>query len=136
MSDGKARWNDRHGCGTAVQRLQAELQQRYEKTARKSPAAVHLIACAAGLIDDSLSPPEPGGSAWATMSRARGDSVAFLGRKRTTACGTFGNRLLRFAETGWDESAKSDETYQDHFNGWTYFLPRLAPYIDQLVAKQ
>jgi hypothetical protein len=51
MSDGEAPWNDCHGRGTAVQRLPAGLQQRYEKTAFL--AAVHLIASVAGLIDDS-----------------------------------------------------------------------------------
>ena len=53
MSDGEAPWNDCHGRGTAVQRLPAGLQQRYEKTAPKFLAAVHLIASVAGLIDDS-----------------------------------------------------------------------------------
>ena len=53
MNDGEAPWNDCHGRGTAVQRLPAELQQRYEKTAPKFLAAVHLIASVAGLIDDS-----------------------------------------------------------------------------------
>ena len=45
-----------------------------------------------------------------------------------------GGTLLRFAETGYDESAKSDEIYHDHVNGWGYFLPRLAPYVDRLVS--
>ncbi|MEU4194074.1 SRPBCC domain-containing protein [Kribbella sp. NPDC026611] len=39
--------------------------------------------------------------------------------------------LLRFAETGYDEAAKSDEVYQDHVSGWSYFLPRLAPYAER-----
>ncbi|MFI7065388.1 SRPBCC domain-containing protein [Kribbella sp. NPDC050124] len=43
--------------------------------------------------------------------------------------------LLRFAETGYDEAAKSDELYQDHFTGWDYFLPRLVPYVDKLAAS-
>ncbi len=46
-----------------------------------------------------------------------------------------GGTLLRFAETGYDEAAKSDETYHDHASGWAYFLPRLAPYVDRLVSK-
>jgi hypothetical protein len=42
--------------------------------------------------------------------------------------------LLRFAETGFDAAAKSDEIYHDHVTGWGYFLPRLAPYVDRLVS--
>jgi uncharacterized protein YndB with AHSA1/START domain len=42
--------------------------------------------------------------------------------------------LLRFSETGFDESAASDEEYRDHVTGWDYFLPRLAPYVDRLVS--
>jgi uncharacterized protein YndB with AHSA1/START domain len=42
--------------------------------------------------------------------------------------------LLRFSETGFDESATSDEDYRDHVTGWDYFLPRLAPYVDRLVS--
>ena len=42
--------------------------------------------------------------------------------------------LLRFAETGWDEAARSDEDYNDHVSGWNVFLPRLAPYVDRLVS--
>lgn len=42
--------------------------------------------------------------------------------------------LLRFSETGFDESATSDEDYRDHITGWDYFLPRLAPYVDRLVS--
>ena len=43
--------------------------------------------------------------------------------------------VLRFAETGWDEAGKPDEMYQDHFQGWSYFLPRLAPYAERLASR-
>ena len=43
--------------------------------------------------------------------------------------------VLRFAETGYDEAAKPDEMYEDHSTGWSYFLPRLAPYVDRLVSR-
>ncbi|GAA3124053.1 uncharacterized protein YndB with AHSA1/START domain [Kribbella aluminosa] len=46
-----------------------------------------------------------------------------------------GGTLLRFAETGFDEAAKSDELFADHTNGWDYFLPRIAPYVARLVAR-
>ena len=42
--------------------------------------------------------------------------------------------VLRFSETGFDESATSDEVYRDHITGWDYFLPRLTPYVDRLVS--
>ncbi|TDD21654.1 polyketide cyclase [Kribbella turkmenica] len=42
--------------------------------------------------------------------------------------------LLRFSETGFDESATPDEVYHDHVTGWDYFLPRLTPYVDRLVS--
>ena len=45
-----------------------------------------------------------------------------------------GGTLLRFAETGYDEASKPDEVYHDHASGWSYFLPRLAPYVDRLVS--
>ena len=46
--------------------------------------------------------------------------------------------LLRFRETGfremgWDE-ATIEATYADHLSGWNFFLPRLAPYVDQVAA--
>ena len=44
-----------------------------------------------------------------------------------------GGTLLRFAETGYDEAAKSDAVLADHTNGWNYFLPRLAPYVEKLA---
>lgn len=46
-----------------------------------------------------------------------------------------GGTLLRFAETGFDEANRSDAQYQDHTNGWDYFLPRLASYVERLVAR-
>jgi uncharacterized protein YndB with AHSA1/START domain len=46
-----------------------------------------------------------------------------------------GGTLLRFAETGWEESAKSDAAYDDHTSGWNYFLPRIAPYVDRLANR-
>ncbi|MFD7159939.1 SRPBCC domain-containing protein [Kribbella sp. NPDC059898] len=46
-----------------------------------------------------------------------------------------GGTLLRFAETGFDEAGKSDDLFNDHTSGWNYFLPRIAPYVDRLVAR-
>jgi len=46
-----------------------------------------------------------------------------------------GGTLLRFAETGYAEAAKSDEILADHTSGWDYFLPRLTPYVDRLVHR-
>jgi uncharacterized protein YndB with AHSA1/START domain len=46
-----------------------------------------------------------------------------------------GGTLLRFAETGYDEAAKPDETLADHTSGWDYFLPRIAPYVDRLAHR-
>ncbi|HWD77883.1 MAG TPA: SRPBCC domain-containing protein [Kribbella sp.] len=46
-----------------------------------------------------------------------------------------GGTLLRFAETGYDEAAKSDAVLADHTEGWDYFLPRIPPYVDRLVAR-
>ncbi|HET6743490.1 MAG TPA: SRPBCC domain-containing protein [Kribbella sp.] len=46
-----------------------------------------------------------------------------------------GGTLLRFAETGFDEANRSDAQYQDHTSGWNYFLPRLAAYVERLVAR-
>jgi uncharacterized protein YndB with AHSA1/START domain len=42
--------------------------------------------------------------------------------------------LLRFSETGFDESAQTDEQYREHITGWDYFLPRLSTYVDRLVS--
>ena len=36
-----------------------------------------------------------------------------------------------FREMGW-EVAVLEEQYQDHVNGWEYFLARLAPYAEKL----
>jgi uncharacterized protein YndB with AHSA1/START domain len=44
--------------------------------------------------------------------------------------------LLRFSETGFDESDASDELYRDQVTGWDYFLPRLTPYVDKLVSAR
>lgn len=46
-----------------------------------------------------------------------------------------GGTLLRFAETGYDEAAKSDAVLADHTSGWDYFLPRIAPYVDKLAHR-
>ncbi|WP_327634433.1 SRPBCC domain-containing protein [Kribbella sp. NBC_00482] len=46
-----------------------------------------------------------------------------------------GGTLLRFAETGYDEAAKSDAVLADHTSGWNYFLPRLAPYVEKLAQR-
>jgi uncharacterized protein YndB with AHSA1/START domain len=46
-----------------------------------------------------------------------------------------GGTLLRFAETGFDEAAKSDELLADHTSGWDYFLPRIPPYVDRLARR-
>lgn len=46
--------------------------------------------------------------------------------------------LLRMTETGFREqgweAAVLEETYQDHSQGWDYFLPRLAPYVATYLA--
>jgi uncharacterized protein YndB with AHSA1/START domain len=46
-----------------------------------------------------------------------------------------GGTLLRFAETGYDEAAKSDAVLEDHVSGWDYFLPRIAPYAGKLAQR-
>ncbi|MET9272245.1 SRPBCC domain-containing protein [Kribbella sp. NPDC003557] len=46
-----------------------------------------------------------------------------------------GGTLLRFAETGYDEAAKSDAVLEDHTSGWDYFLPRIAPYAGGLAQR-
>jgi len=46
-----------------------------------------------------------------------------------------GGTLLRFAETGYDEAAKSDAVLEDHTSGWDYFLPRIAPYVERLARR-
>lgn len=39
-----------------------------------------------------------------------------------------------FRERGW-EAAQLEEVYADHVTGWTYYVPRLAEYVDQLIAS-
>jgi uncharacterized protein YndB with AHSA1/START domain len=39
-----------------------------------------------------------------------------------------------FRERGW-EAAVLEQNYQDHVNGWDYFIPRLGEYIARLVAS-
>lgn len=46
-----------------------------------------------------------------------------------------GGTLLRFAETGYEEAAKSDEVLADHTSGWDYFLPRITPYAERLAQR-
>ena len=46
--------------------------------------------------------------------------------------------LLRFSEVGfrekgWD-AAVLEQQYNEHVAGWDHFLPRLAPYVAQLVS--
>ncbi|TWP36258.1 polyketide cyclase [Leekyejoonella antrihumi] len=47
--------------------------------------------------------------------------------------------LLRFNETGFREmgweAAVLEEQYNDHLNGWDYFLPRLAPCVAALDVR-
>ena len=47
--------------------------------------------------------------------------------------------LLKFTETGFREmgweAAVLEETYNDHTNGWNFFLPRLAPYAATVGAR-
>ena len=38
-----------------------------------------------------------------------------------------------FREMGWDV-AVLEATYNDHINGWDFFMPRLAPYAASVVA--
>jgi uncharacterized protein YndB with AHSA1/START domain len=40
-----------------------------------------------------------------------------------------------FREQGW-EAAVLEEAYRDHVNGWDHFMPRLAQYVDRLVASR
>jgi uncharacterized protein YndB with AHSA1/START domain len=39
-----------------------------------------------------------------------------------------------FREMGW-EVAVLEQQYNDHVSGWDYYLPRLAPYAVELVAR-
>ncbi|CAN5427350.1 SRPBCC domain-containing protein [soil metagenome] len=40
-----------------------------------------------------------------------------------------------FREQGW-EVAVLEETYNDHANGWNFFIPRLGEYVNRLVASR
>lgn len=40
-----------------------------------------------------------------------------------------------FRERGW-EAAVLEAAYHDHVTGWAHFLPRLATYVDRLVATR
>jgi uncharacterized protein YndB with AHSA1/START domain len=42
--------------------------------------------------------------------------------------------LLRFSETGFDETASPEELFSSHSTGWDYFLPRLAPYAQKVAS--
>jgi uncharacterized protein YndB with AHSA1/START domain len=47
--------------------------------------------------------------------------------------------LLRMTETGFREmgweAAVLEERYQEHVQGWDFFLPRLAPYVTSLGVR-
>ncbi|MCS5736122.1 SRPBCC family protein [Herbiconiux daphne] len=38
-----------------------------------------------------------------------------------------------FRERGW-QAAELEAAYNDHVQGWDYFIPRLGAYVDRLVA--
>ncbi len=40
-----------------------------------------------------------------------------------------------FREMGW-EVAVLEEQYQEHVEGWDYFIPRLAEYVARLAASR
>ncbi|NYJ08123.1 SRPBCC family protein [Petropleomorpha daqingensis] len=40
-----------------------------------------------------------------------------------------------FREMGW-EAAVLEQQYNEHVQGWDFFLPRLAPYAEKLEARQ
>ncbi|WP_432946555.1 SRPBCC domain-containing protein [Kribbella sp. CA-253562] len=46
---------------------------------------------------------------------------------------------LKLTETGFRERglelAVAEAEYRDHANGWDFFLPRLGPYVEKLVAR-
>jgi uncharacterized protein YndB with AHSA1/START domain len=50
-----------------------------------------------------------------------------------------GGTLLRMVETGFREmgweAAVLEAQYNEHVGGWTYFLPRLAPYVAAVAGK-
>ena len=39
-----------------------------------------------------------------------------------------------FREMGWD-AATLEATYNDHVDGWSHFLPRLAPYTETIGSR-
>lgn len=39
-----------------------------------------------------------------------------------------------FRERGW-EAAVLEQSYQDHVQGWNYFIPRLGEYVARLVSS-
>ena len=49
-----------------------------------------------------------------------------------------GGTLLRMTETGFREmgweAAVLEEQYREHVTGWTFYLPRIAPYVARLVS--
>jgi uncharacterized protein YndB with AHSA1/START domain len=40
-----------------------------------------------------------------------------------------------FRELGW-EAAVLEQQYHEHVTGWDYYLPRIAPYVAKLGARQ
>ena len=40
-----------------------------------------------------------------------------------------------FREMGW-EVAVLEEQYREHIKGWDFYLPRIAPYVATLAARQ
>jgi uncharacterized protein YndB with AHSA1/START domain len=48
--------------------------------------------------------------------------------------------LLRLTETGFRErgweSAVLEQTYREHLNGWTHYVPRIAAYAESLEAAR
>jgi uncharacterized protein YndB with AHSA1/START domain len=40
-----------------------------------------------------------------------------------------------FREMGW-EIAVLEQQYQEHIKGWSFYLPRLAPYVATLAARR
>jgi uncharacterized protein YndB with AHSA1/START domain len=52
---------------------------------------------------------------------------------------TDGGTLLTMVETGFREmgweAAELEAQYNDHVSGWSYFIPRVAPYVATLAGK-
>ncbi|GAA1607228.1 SRPBCC family protein [Kribbella hippodromi] len=46
-----------------------------------------------------------------------------------------GGTVVRFAETGYDEAGKADQTLVNHTAGWDHYLPRLAPYAAEVARS-